>query len=231
MESTNSEKKEYTIEESVTNKPRFIHRASFTGKTVPIVPPIGNKAFRNSFTGKNDKRSLATIGNPSFFGSNPLSDITIDYNKKPTIDSIPGLQEPDITDPLLQEPTSKQDITKSRSSTDGELVPMDEHLKEKLAEAFSPSPFRNEDPNVREEQLDKLVASSPSTSKTILFYPFYGTEKLGEGGHHAWKIALKDHIVHTLESICLIEKLIPVPNHIIEKRMLPPDTWTSIVFR
>lgn len=96
-----------------------------------------------------------------------------------------------------------------------------EELKEKLADSLSPSPFRNEDPSKREAKLEQLVSSVPCTTKTLLFSEFYGSEFTGEGGYSAWKIALKDHIVHTFESIALIKKLKPVPNHIIEKKKLP----------
>lgn len=91
-------------------------------------------------------------------------------------------------------------------------------LREKLASSLSPSPFRNEDPLRREEKLEQLIASAPSTTKSILLSPFYGSELKGKGSHHAWKIALKDHIVNTFESISLIKKLGPVPNELIEKK-------------
>ena len=94
-------------------------------------------------------------------------------------------------------------------------------LKEKLTESLSPSPFRNEDPGAREEKLERLVASTACPTKMILFSPFYGSELTTTSSHHAWKIALKDHIVHTIESICLIKKLKPVPSHILEKKRLP----------
>ncbi len=119
---------------------------------------------------------------------------------------------------------------KSRSTTtDSDTAKADppaagtteEQLKEKLAESLSPSPFRKEDPTKREARLEQLVASAPCTTKTILFSKFYGSEFMGEGSHRAWKIALKDHIVHTLESICLIKNLTPVPLHIVEKKKLP----------
>ena len=95
-----------------------------------------------------------------------------------------------------------------------------EELKRKLAESLSPSPFKNEDPIKREAQLEHLVASAPCTTKSIIFFPFYGAEMMGKEGYRVWKIALKDHIVHTLESICLIKNLNPVPIHIIEKKKL-----------
>ena len=106
-------------------------------------------------------------------------------------------------------------MLKEKSKT---IVLTEKELKKQLAESLSPSPFRNEDPNKCEERLEYLIASAPGTTKNIIFFPFYGDEMMGEGSHRVWKIALKDHIVHTLESICLIKKLIPVPVHIIEKR-------------
>ena len=89
-----------------------------------------------------------------------------------------------------------------------------------MAESLSPSPFKNEDPIKSEAQLEHLVASAPCTTKSIIFFPFYGAEMMGKEGYRVWKIALKDHIVHTLESICLIKNLNPVPIHIIEKKNL-----------
>ena len=102
----------------------------------------------------------------------------------------------------------------------------EQQLKEKLTDSLSPSPFRNEDPGKREVKLAQLVASAPCTTKSILFSKFYGSE-LGANDSRAWKIALKDHIVHTLESICLIKKLKPVPSHIIEKKKLPFEPKSS----
>jgi hypothetical protein len=231
--------KEYKIEESATNKPRLIHRSSFTVNPTPIVPATGSKAFRSSFTGKSDKNSSQVRINPSSFASNSLPERILDLCKKPTTDSLPPLLESDstnssfqeliaLTDPMQKSSNASQEVTKSRSTTDSESITTEDNLKDKLAASLSPSPFRDEDPNMREARLDHLVASSPSTTKTILFYPFYGTEQMGEANHHAWKIALKDHIVHTLESICLINNLNTVPEHSIEKRMLPANTWTSI---
>ncbi len=132
------------------------------------------------------------------------------------------------------------DTVKSRSTTDSEtgkgdpttspkesLVvapppePTEDQLKKKLTLSLSPSPFRNEDPGKREAKLDQLVTSAPGMAKGILFSQFYGSELADNDSHRAWKIALKDHIVHTFESICLIKKLKPVPPHIIEKKKLP----------
>lgn len=231
--------KRFKIDRAAGKTTALAHRSSFTKQTTPIVAQLDKKLFRNSFTGKNDNVSLQPHNNPSMFASNYVGSRVTEYKKKLTTDSLATLQE--IDDPLFAETEALHDsacesnstnleMEKRRSTTDSEAVSSEEQLKEKLAESLSPSPFRNEDPSEREARLDQLVASSPSDTKTILFYPFYGTEQMGSRSHRAWKIALKDHIVHTLESICLIKKLTPVPNHIIEKKMLPPDTWTSNKF-
>jgi hypothetical protein len=130
------------------------------------------------------------------------------------------------------------DIVKSRSTTDSDgskvesqpncSAPLmqdnslafpvsEEDLKEKLAHVLSPSPFNKEDPGTHEATLDQYVASSEGSSKNFLFSQFYGSELMGSNPK-AWKRALKDHIVHTLESICIIKKLDGVPNSIIEKK-------------
>eukprot|EP00826_Nyctotherus_ovalis_P057436 TRINITY_DN7849_c0_g1_i2.p1 TRINITY_DN7849_c0_g1~~TRINITY_DN7849_c0_g1_i2.p1 ORF type:complete len:498 (-),score=152.55 TRINITY_DN7849_c0_g1_i2:110-1603(-) len=229
--------KDYDISKTSASSKNSVlaHRLSFTSNTVPIVSFDNKKAFRSSFSGKN-KAPSQVHGNPSSFAFNYFGAQTFDYRKKPTADSIAAPQEDEF--PLFNETAGlansmhksysvNQEIEKRRSTTDSKAVLSEEELKEKLAASLSPSPFRNEDPSKKEERLEKLVASSPPTTKAILFYPFYGTEQMGAKNHHAWKIALKDHIVHTFESISLIKKLRPVPAYIIEKKKLPADTWTS----
>lgn len=229
--------KDYEINKTSASSKNSVlpHRLSFTCNTVPIVSFDNKKAFRSSFSGKN-KAPSQPHGNPSSFASNYFGGQTFDYRKKPTADSIATPQEDEF--PLFNETAAlvnsmhksysvNQEIEKRRSTTDSEAGSKEEELREKLAESLSPSPFRNEDPSKREQRLDKLVASSPPTTKAILFHSFYGTEQMGAKNHHAWKLALKDYIVHTFESISLIRKLTPVPSQIIEKRKLPADTWTS----
>ena len=137
--------------------------------------------------------------------------------------------------------------SKSRSTTDSEMSRIEaimgqkdsfvqagmggslsnaEELKEKLTASLSPSPFRDDDPFAREAKLDQLMGAG-TTTKNLIFSPFYSSELAEENGHHAWKIALKDHIVHTLESICIIKKLKPVPSEMIEKKRLPLDPKPS----
>lgn len=106
----------------------------------------------------------------------------------------------------------------------------EEERKELLTGFLSPSPFRNEDPNKREVRLDHLITSAPCPTKKIIFSPFYGSEMMGEQGHRAWKIALKDHIVHTFESISLIKKLSPVPLQIIENKKQVIESLNSSIF-
>jgi Dullard-like phosphatase family protein len=215
-----------------------IHRSSFIDETTPIVPQVTKKVYRSSFTVKNNDPPLHNQGNTSSFACDSEEQV-FKYGKKTIADSLVTFQETD--DPLTDEtadlisPTcltkvKSIDEVKRRNTTDSEGGSDEEYLKKKFAAALSPSPFRNEDPSEREARLDQLIASNPSNTKAILFYPFYGTEQMGAMSHRAWKIALKDHIVQTLESICLIKKLFSVPAHIIEKKMLPSDTWTSKSF-
>eukprot|EP00826_Nyctotherus_ovalis_P037188 TRINITY_DN3378_c0_g1_i11.p1 TRINITY_DN3378_c0_g1~~TRINITY_DN3378_c0_g1_i11.p1 ORF type:complete len:388 (+),score=57.05 TRINITY_DN3378_c0_g1_i11:24-1166(+) len=98
-------------------------------------------------------------------------------------------------------------------------------VEETLTEFLSPSPFRNEDPDRREEILNHLVAFTPGKTRKMIFSQFYGSEMMGEESHRVWKIALKHHIVHTFESICLIKRLSPLPLQIIESKK---QTITSL---
>ena len=97
-------------------------------------------------------------------------------------------------------------------------------LKQQLADSLSPSPFRNENPCTKEKRLGQFVASIERSTKNILFSKFYGNELNQGNSYHAWKIALKDHIVHTLESMTIVKMLKPVPSHILDKKMLPAET-------
>eukprot|EP00826_Nyctotherus_ovalis_P043041 TRINITY_DN4501_c0_g2_i10.p1 TRINITY_DN4501_c0_g2~~TRINITY_DN4501_c0_g2_i10.p1 ORF type:complete len:266 (+),score=43.87 TRINITY_DN4501_c0_g2_i10:40-837(+) len=103
-------------------------------------------------------------------------------------------------------------------------------LRDKLADSLSPSPFRREDSEKRTVKLEQLVASAPCTTKILLSSSFYNAELTGDNGHRAWKIALKDYIANTLEAICIIKRLSPVPLQIIEKRRLPADPKPSRTF-
>ena len=123
-----------------------------------------------------------------------------------------------------------QESGNSKAESKASTASTEQELKERLAESLSPSPFRNEDPDKREARLEHLIASAPCTTKNLIFSPFYGNEIMNEGSHRAWKIALKDHIVHTLESICLIKKLNPVPLHIIEKRKANIKSLNTSIF-
>jgi len=205
----------------------FVYRSSLTTKTIPIVPQYTKKPFRSSFPAKNNNH-LHHQGNTSSSTSNSGEGGIFQYKKKHTTT---GLQE--IDDSLINEATNLIPITcnteevRRKNTIDTDLSVDEEHLKKKFAAGLSPSPFRNEGPSEREARLDQLIASNPPNTKTILFYPFYGTEQIGAMSHRAWKLAFKDYIVQTLESICLIKRLSPVPAHIIEKKMIPPDTWTN----
>jgi len=98
------------------------------------------------------------------------------------------------------------------------ILSTDEERKDLLTGFLSPSPFRNEDPNKREVRLDHLITSAPCPTKKIIFSTFYDTEITRIGSHRVWKIALKDYIVHTFESICLIKNLCPLPLKVIESK-------------
>ena len=99
----------------------------------------------------------------------------------------------------------------------------EERLREKLSDSLSPSPFRCEDPSASDATLEELVVASASPTKNLIFSQFYGSEMSAVGSHKQLKKALKDHIIHTLESICLIKKLQPVPSQIVSKKTLPVE--------
>lgn len=100
-------------------------------------------------------------------------------------------------------------------------------LREELTESLSPSPFKKNDPGEQEEKLEQLVASQAPITKNILCSPFYDNDVKAGKGHNAWTKALKEHIVQTLESICIIKKLKPVPFDLIEKKKLPKEDEIS----
>eukprot|EP01022_Parablepharisma_sp_SALTPOND_P014065 TRINITY_DN1893_c0_g1_i1.p2 TRINITY_DN1893_c0_g1~~TRINITY_DN1893_c0_g1_i1.p2 ORF type:complete len:570 (-),score=59.52 TRINITY_DN1893_c0_g1_i1:7307-9016(-) len=232
------------------NTSQPVHISSYNNTQAPPIGPLCSKKLpsfedrrKNFIKGRSNTmyfsgRSFKATPDPNSKGK-LVTDSTFlfrpfhDAGRSSIVDSTKALFEMN-TKSLSADPFSGKDPegTKSRSTTDsesskGETGATEEQLKEKLAESLSPSPFRNEDPNKREARLEQLVASAPCTTKTILFSPFYGSELTGEGSHRAWKIALKDHIVHTLESICLIKKLSPVPAHIIEKKKLPVEPCST----
>ena len=81
-------------------------------------------------------------------------------------------------------------------------------LKEKLTESLSPSPFKELNQECQENGLKQLVASAET--KHLLLSPIYDSVAGVENSKY-WKKALKDHILHTLQSLCLIKKLNEVP--------------------
>jgi len=83
-----------------------------------------------------------------------------------------------------------------------------ETLKNKLTSSLSPSPFKISDPLSKDAEIQELVSSEAAPAKKIIFSQFYDSEINSEGSYFKWKIAMKDHILHTLESISLINELL-----------------------
>jgi hypothetical protein len=92
-----------------------------------------------------------------------------------------------------------------------------ESVKQMLADSLSPSPFQKDYLCAEETKLEQLIAAA-SPTKRLLFSPFYGSEVAAGTNTKMWKKALKEHFVHTLESICLIKKFKPLPSEIIESK-------------
>jgi len=87
-------------------------------------------------------------------------------------------------------------------------------LQDKLTASLSPSPFISVGGSEEEAGLDQLVAASKGD---FILTPFYGREIMSGSAKH-WKKALKDHILHTLQSICIIKKLKPIPSELLLKK-------------
>eukprot|EP00826_Nyctotherus_ovalis_P045014 TRINITY_DN4920_c0_g6_i1.p1 TRINITY_DN4920_c0_g6~~TRINITY_DN4920_c0_g6_i1.p1 ORF type:complete len:237 (-),score=65.71 TRINITY_DN4920_c0_g6_i1:849-1559(-) len=170
-----------------------IHSAVISLNSVPS--PASVKSFKKEMIGMVE---LNGIKRRNFKDSNDLPE---------TISEMPLRIFPKLA--KMEDQANSQQFKNQHEEKD---------LREKLASSLSPSPFRNKDPLRREEKLEQLIASAPNKTKSILLSPFYGNELKGKDSHRAWKIALKDHIVNTFESICLIKKLGPVPNELIEKK-------------
>jgi hypothetical protein len=97
-------------------------------------------------------------------------------------------------------------------------------LKTSLTESLSPSIFGHENPNLQEdEKLEQFISSQESVAKSIFLSPFYVSGIVGSSNRKSWKKILKQHIVQTYESLCIIKKLKPIANSLIEEKMLPKE--------
>lgn len=117
----------------------------------------------------------------------------------------------------------KEAPKKSSFAAEIENKENEERLKGILQDSLSPSPFENENWVKEEETLNELISSAETTAKNILFSSFYQYELGGGSSHHSWKKALKQHIVQTLESICILKKLKEIPLAEIEKKLVSPS--------
>ena len=97
-------------------------------------------------------------------------------------------------------------------------------LKEQLTASLSPSPFKEVDQTNQEAGLKQLAASSETTG--LLLSPFYKTE-ISQESSSSWKKALKDYILHTLQTICIIKKLKEVPTNLLEKKSVKLEKKTG----
>lgn len=80
-------------------------------------------------------------------------------------------------------------------------------LKSKLVQSLSPLPFACVNNSGAERVVEKLVVSG---RKPLLI--------LSHGNTNTLRKALKDHILHILQSICLIKQLQPIPAPLLDKK-------------
>jgi hypothetical protein len=194
----------YNFEEfhCATNSSQPVHISLCHSEEITSIAPLCPRKFSMQF---QDNRRTSTKSSESLI-----------KKLKPKVTSGAAYIEKLIVYNKEQDTKAKSETSSSKELDN--TASTDEERKDLLTEFLSPSPFRNEDPNKREVHLDHLITSAPCPTKKIIFSTFYDSEITGEGSHHAWKIALKDYIVHTFKSICLIKKLYPVPLQMIENK-------------
>lgn len=91
-------------------------------------------------------------------------------------------------------------------------------LRAKLTDSLSPSPFATLNSSEDEAGLEQLAAAATDSTKRPFFLaPFYGSEA---ANIKLWRKALNDHILHTLQSICIIKKLKSVPQELLAKKTI-----------
>lgn len=204
---------EYKLEERhrANRAPQPIHKSSPDSNTQFLFPKIVADSHSKSF-GK--ARSNTMLLDSEDFKFNPFEE------DQSASDSIRNEEE----DASLKKATEQLLASNTKSGSTSLVFIQkgtEQDLKDKLADSLSPSPFK------RDAKLEELVASVPCTTKTLISSSFFGSELMGDNGHRAWKIALKDYIANTLEAICIIRELDAVPVQLIEKKRLPVDSKAS----
>lgn len=104
----------------------------------------------------------------------------------------------------------KQEIKKNKEETK-----IGTCLKKELSASLSPSPFKETE--MKDSELEEMVSSNK-----VLFTPFFTS---GQSPMQSLKKkAMQDHILHALQSVCIIKKLEPISESDIEKHkvVLPP---------
>jgi len=100
-------------------------------------------------------------------------------------------------------------------------------LKDKLSDSLSPSPFKEVNQQNQENSLKQLV--SCVKAKSLLLSPIYGSE-VGNENSNNWKKALKDYILHMLQSIGIIKKLSEVPSKLLASKSVKLDKNSESIF-
>ena len=86
---------------------------------------------------------------------------------------------------------------------------MGRNLKQKLAESLSPAPFVCVNNPDTERAVDILMTSTNDS----MLNPYYGKNNL-------LRKALRNHILHILQSICIIKRLKPIPKELLAKKTI-----------
>ena len=98
-------------------------------------------------------------------------------------------------------------------------------LEEELSKSLSPSPFSMVDNDQSECMLKELVNSDNKTLLSI----FYEKNINTESSQH-WRKVFNDHIFFTLQSICIIKKLKPIPEDLLARKSISLSPITNSKF-
>lgn len=92
-------------------------------------------------------------------------------------------------------------------------------LKAKLTDSLSPSPFATVNSYEPDPNLEQLAAAATDSAARRPFFlaPFYGSVNTPDN-IKLWRKALNEHILHILQSICIIKKLKAVPQELLLKK-------------
>lgn len=105
----------------------------------------------------------------------------------------------------------KENATEKKSDPNPEL-------KEIFNKFLSPTPFKPDNLQEYETQLEYLMNLPQCIEKKILLFPFYSTEYIIKDSPKLWEVSFKEHIWNTIKSMMIIKKLSPISPHIIEQK-------------